>query len=320
MQLQLVHERRSLLFDLGDPGRLSARAAHQVSDVFISHTHADHIGGFMWLLRSRIGRLPPCRFHGPPGLARQLAGMVGGILWDRAGDRAPRFEIREWHGQRLHCYHLTAGRGAPDRQDDIPVRDGVVWREAGFLVRAARLDHHTPVMAYAWEPVLQVRVRRERLAALGMATGHWLQALKRAVVAGRLDEIIAAGDGRTYRAGALCDELLIVSAGDKLVYATDFGDTADNRRQLTALAAGAHTLFCEASFMLEHAEQAARTWHLTTRACGEIATAAGVRHLHPFHFSRRYVRRLPEAYLEIQACCDRTVLPAFMTQTGDAAD
>ena len=51
--LQLRHQGRSLLFDLGDGARLPARLAHQVTDVFISHAHMDHISGFQWLLRSR---------------------------------------------------------------------------------------------------------------------------------------------------------------------------------------------------------------------------------------------------------------------------
>lgn len=65
LKVQLLHQRRSLLFDLGDPGRMAARVAHQVTDIFLSHTHADHIGGFLWFLRSRIGPLDACRIYGP---------------------------------------------------------------------------------------------------------------------------------------------------------------------------------------------------------------------------------------------------------------
>jgi len=61
LHARLRHQRRSLLFDLGEGSRLPARVAHQVSDVFISHAHIDHIGGFLWLLRSRIGETTRCR-------------------------------------------------------------------------------------------------------------------------------------------------------------------------------------------------------------------------------------------------------------------
>jgi ribonuclease BN (tRNA processing enzyme) len=110
-------------------------------------------------------------------------------------------------------------------------------------------------------------------------------------------------------AGPLGNELLLSTPGKKLVYATDFGDTADNRRRLQQLAHGAHTLLCEATFVAADVEQAHRTGHLTTRACGEIAEAAGVGRLLPFHFSRRYEHCPEQLYNEIRAACSRVVMP-----------
>jgi ribonuclease BN (tRNA processing enzyme) len=66
---------------------------------------------------------------------------------------------------------------------------------------------------------------------------------------------------------------------------------------LVALAAGAHTLFCEATFAAADEEQARSTKHLTARACAEVAAAAGVKQLCPFHFSRRY-EHTPEVLCE----------------------
>ncbi len=310
LKLQLHHRRRSLLFDLGDPGRMAARVAHQVTDIFFSHAHADHIGGFLWFLRSRIGDFPPCRCYGPPDLARQIAGMVNGILWDRVGDRAPRFDVREWHGDHLQYYRVIAGTVEAERLEDLPLADGLLWREPGFSVRATVLDHRTPVLAYAYEPTLQVRVRRDRLQTLGLKSGRWLQELKQGLLSGELELSIELPDGSCREVAQLKDELLLVSPGEKLVYATDFADTEDNRRRLTELAQGAHSLYCEASFMLEHRDQARRTQHLTTQACAEIANAADVTQLLPFHFSKRYIKRAPEVYREIARVCERTVVPA----------
>lgn len=317
LRLELMHQRRSLLFDLGDPGRMSARVVHQVSDVFISHTHADHIGGFLWFLRARIGHFPPCRVYGPAGLATQLAGMVGGILWDRIEDRGPRFEVREWHGDCVRCFRVAAGEGPARLVETLPLEDGVLWRDSGFLVRAAQLDHDTPVLAYAWESAMRLKVRRERLDALGLKHGRWLQVLKEAVLNGRTDDVIATPDEREHTVQYLADSLLLVAPGQTLVYATDFSDTPANRQRLIELARGAHTLFCEATFMLEDAEQAERTSHLTTRACAEIAEAAGVEQLQPFHFSRRYTRRLPDLYREIARYSSRVRLPEFMDELAE---
>ena len=316
LKLQLLHQRRNLLFDLGDPGRISARAAHQVTDLFLTHTHADHIGGFLWFLRTRIGVTAPCRIVGPPGIARQIAGLVDGILWDRVEDRAPRFEVREWRGDQLHLFRVVAGEGAAIETGQEAITDGVVWREPAFLVRATELDHGTPVLAYAFEPRARLNVCADRLQALGLATGPWLQELKREYLAGNHQFPVTLPDGRQMTVEQLQQSILLESPGQKLVYATDFADTAANRERLVALAKGAHSFFCEATFTLQHADQAQRTRHLTTRACAEIASEAGVQHLLPFHFSRRYVRDVGTVYRELAALCPATVMPRRTPDRG----
>lgn len=309
LHLRLRHQRRSLLFDLGDGARLPARVAHQVSDIFISHAHMDHISGFLWLLRSRMGEFDPCRVYGPPGLATHLQHMTDGIHWDRIGDRGPRFEVTELHGDRVQRFALQAGRPGPRRVNDAPVPQGIVLDEPGFQVRATTLDHGIPVLAYAFEPFLQVNVRQERLRQRGLAPGPWLTELKQRIVAQQHTASISLPDGRRDTVAALAADLTLIRPGGKLVYATDFADTPDNRQRLIALADGAHTLFCEAPFLQEDAEPARLSGHLTTTACAEIANAAEVHHLIPFHFSRRYEARPGDVYAEIATLCPNVVLP-----------
>jgi ribonuclease BN (tRNA processing enzyme) len=61
--------------------------------------------------------------------------------------------------------------------------------------------------------------------------------------------------------------------------------------------------------MEKDAAQARHTGHLTTSACGGIACKAGVRHLIPFHFSRRYEDAPWQVYDEIAAVCPQLVKP-----------
>jgi len=309
LHLRLRHQRRSLLFDLGMPERLSARMAHQVTDVFISHAHIDHIGGFLWLLRSRMGDFPPCRLYGPPGLAANIQGLINGVHWDRIGERGPQFEVAELHGEQLLRFHLQAGRTAPEPQAGRTIMEGVLLDEPAFRVRAVTLDHGTPVLAFAFEPPVQIGIRKERLEAHGWSSGPWLGTLKSCLLEGDRSASIAQPDGTAEQAGRLGDELTVIKAGKKLVYATDLADTPENRRQLVRLAQGSHTFFCEAPFAVADTEQAQRTGHLTTRACGEIATAANVEQLIPFHFSRRYSGDVAPLYTEIAAACSRVALP-----------
>jgi ribonuclease BN (tRNA processing enzyme) len=93
------------------------------------------------------------------------------------------------------------------------------------------------------------------------------------------------------------------------VYATDLADTPSNRERLVAFAAGADVLICEAAFIGADAAQAERTGHLTARACGEIAAAAGVARLIPFHFSRRYETDPDPVYDEVEAGLGRPLRP-----------
>lgn len=313
LHVRLRHQRRSLLFDLGDGGRLPARIAHQVTDVFISHAHLDHIGGFLWLLRSRIGEFPACRLYGPPGLAMHIEGFLQGILWDRVGERGPCFEVTELHTDHIARYALQAGRSGRQLITQSTTADGVLLDETGFKVRATVLDHHgTPVLAYAFEPDKQINIRKDRLLALGLTPGPWLGELKQSLLNDQTANSIQLPDGSKRTAATLAAELTLVSPGKKLVYATDLADSPANRQRLVKLAQSAHTFFCEAAFSTVDAEQAARHGHLTTRACGEIAEASRVARLIPFHFSRRYANNPQQLYEEIEAVCSSVETPKSM--------
>ena len=310
LHVRLRHQRRSLLFDLGSGERLSARVAHQVTDVFITHAHLDHIGGFLWLLRSRIGEFPPCRLYGPPGLARHIAGFVQGVLWDRVAIHGPRFEIMEFHGDRLRCFHLQAIQPEPQFREELVVKNGVLHQEAGFKVRGMMLDHQgTAVVAYAFEPDKQINVRKDRLTSRGLEPGPWLTELKQQLLRGNKSAPIRLPDGSDATVEALATELVLISPGKKLVYATDLADTVENRQRLINLAQHAHTFFCEATFVEAEAGHALRNGHLTTRACGEIAMSAGVARLVPFHLSRRYLANPQQLYDELKSVCPRVAMP-----------
>jgi ribonuclease Z len=299
LHLRIRQQRRSLLFDLGEGSRLPTRIAHQVSDVFISHAHFDHICGFLWLLRSRIGLLSICRLWGPPGLAEHIRCLIGGILWDRIGGAGPCFEIAELHGERLLRWRVQAGGPGLQPLQQRRVAEAVILDEETFRVCAVTLDHGTPVLAYALETQRRLNVRKDRLRALELAGGPWLRELKRCLLAGEGDAKVQLPDGRHLPAAALQELLIETTPGQKLVYATDLADTSDNRRRLQALAAGAEILILEASFTEANRKQAQSTQHLTTRACGTIAREAGVRRLLPFHFSRRYEADTAALYREL---------------------
>lgn len=299
--------RRCLLFDLGNTSRLPMRHTHNVSHIFITHAHFDHIGGFMGLLRVRLGTPASCTLYGPPGLARHIAGMLSGILWDRIGDNGPEFNIAELHGEQLRCYRLKAGQEAMIVLPDKAVKDGIIYQEERFLVRAVELDHGTPVLAYAYEPVAAIVVCEKALSEFQLPPGRWLGKLKYTYMAGEYSCLIELPNGDNQTVGVLASRLLRKQAGKKLVYATDLADTAENREKLIALARHADTFICEAAFSRDDHFRGVINGHLTTTACGEIAAAAEVEQLMPFHFSRRYEGDPEKLFREIEEVFPRIV-------------
>jgi ribonuclease BN (tRNA processing enzyme) len=116
-----------------------------------------------------------------------------------------------------------------------------------------------------------------------------------------MDDPIELPDGTRRSAGTLAADLTFIRPGKKFIYAADMADTPANRRKIIAFARGGHTLFCETAFMAVDGERATATQHLTTTAAVEIARAAGVERLVPFHFSKRYERDPARVYAEIRA-------------------
>lgn len=321
LHIRLSNRKRSFLFDLGEGLRLPARIAHQVSDVFITHAHFDHISGFLWLLRSRIGAFPPCRMYGPPGLAEHISGMIRGILWDRVGQEAPRFEIFELHGDILQVFVLQAGKEGISSISKKKVTNGVLLKETGFLVRATILEHGTtPVLAYSFEQYPEFNIRKESLAASGLPPGPWIQRLKHCIASSIEKTEIQLPDGSKMPAADLAEMLLKITQGQKLVYATDLADTPLNREKLKNLAHGAHAFFCEAAFTDTDKDRAQRSGHLTAAGCGEIAEAAKVQLLVPFHLSRRYEKRPRQIYREIRAACSRLMEPNVALRVNTPSD
>lgn len=308
VHLRLMNLKQSMLFDLGGRERLPAHLAHQLTDVFITHAHMDHIAGFLWLLRSRIGDFPPCNIYGPPGLADHIEGMINGVHWDRIGESGPRFRVCELHGDFLQIFGLHVGKKKREIIGQERVTDNIMLKAPTFRIQAIVLDHGTPVLAYSFEQMPRLNIQKRRLMDMGVSPGSWLGELKRVIAAGNRDAQIRLPDNSMASAGMLADNLILVSPAQKLVYATDLADTASNRKRLIRFARNAHTLYCEAAFTQNHKKKATSSGHLTARACGEIAGAANVKQVIPFHFSKRYESKPWQIYDEVRSACAGVVV------------
>lgn len=300
LHVRLRNRKRSFLFDLGDPARLQAKMAHQVEAVFLSHAHLDHISGFIWFLRSRLGPFGPCKIFGPEGTIQRIEHFLQAITWDRIENSGPIFEVAEIEGRRLSRVRLQPGKKTVSLQTE-EIQNGIILSDDSLNIRAEVCDHNIPSVAYALEFMQEISIRKDRLNKLCLPPGPWLGSLKYYIVARRPESTIILPDGSAMSAGKLAKELAIVRPGKKLVYIADMADTAENRSKVIKLARGAHTLYCEAAFAKEDRDKAAATQHLTTTAAAQIAVSAGVRRLVPFHFSKRYELNPHKLYEELRA-------------------
>jgi ribonuclease Z len=285
--VEMLHRREALLFDAGDLSPLSARDLLRVGHVFVSHMHMDHFIGFDALLRANIGREKTILIAGPAGIADRVGHKLQGYDWDLA----------ERYNTELLFDVVEIGPDGPTDAASFSFRKRFQRERlalplsldaAGLKVETALLEHHGACLGFAISEPAHVNVWKSRLDERGLATGPWLQELKRAVVAREPDDYpirLAPDDCRPL--GELRD-LVTVSRGQKLAYVTDVADTPANRSAIAQLARGADLLFIESRFAAADAAAARDRAHLTTQAAGEIARAAGVRRIEPFHFSPRY--------------------------------
>jgi len=294
LYIETLFEKRAILFDLGDISPLSPRDVLRVTHVFVSHAHIDHFIGFDRLLRLSVGREAEISLFGPAGLIDQVGHKLHAYAWNLAPSYACDLvfvvtEIDASLATRTARFRLKRGF-AIEEIGHGQASDGIVREEGTYRITTAVLDHRIPSLAFAIEETRHANVWKNRLAERGLAIGPWLRDLKRAVIDGRPDDFpiaLAAGAGTTAPLGALRD-LVTVTPGQKIAYATDTADTPRNRAAIVALARGADVLFIEATFAKADTALAAERAHLTTAAAGEIARAAGVRRVEPFHFSARY--------------------------------
>jgi ribonuclease Z len=264
----------------------------------------DHFVGFDALLRISVGRDKRIEMVGPAGFADRVGHKLLAYEWDLVGryDADLVFHVTELHeGGRTRAARFRFKRAfAREDLGEGEAPDGLVARGDGFEVHAAVLEHHGPCLGFAVAEPAHVNVWKSRLDERGLPTGAWLQALKQAVLAGLPDGTPVDLPGGARPLGELRD-LVTLGEGQKVAYVTDVADTPSNREAIAALARGADLFFLESCFAAGDAAQARERAHLTTRAAGEIARAAGVRRLEPFHFSPRYEDEEARMLAEVDA-------------------
>ncbi|HCQ63647.1 MAG TPA: ribonuclease Z [Rhodobacteraceae bacterium] len=311
--LEFRYSKRAILFDLGDIAALAERKILRISDVFVSHMHMDHLYGFDRMLRILLGRPRRVRLYGPNGLVDAIGHKLAAYSWNLA-PRVPgnlTFVVTETgeDGRCVRAEFALADRFEKSHVQAFRLSGDVVHEDATFTVRRASLDHYIPCVAYAFQERIHLNVFKNRLEALGLGTGPWLNRLKDAVLSGAPDDHLVHAawktpTGREERdipLGLLKRDCLKFEPGQKIAYVTDAVYSDENQHRIVELARDADTLFIETAFATEDAALAMDRGHLTAGQAGDLARRAGVRRAVALHISSRYVDREADILAQFHA-------------------
>ena len=303
LYVDLVFERRALLFDLGDLSRLAPRKLLRISDVFVTHRHMDHFAGFDQLLRVFLGREQVVGINGPTGLIDAVEHKLRAYTWNLIEGYEGNlvFRVTEIDTVGRLTSAQFSGRSQFERSEAETKQsdEGLLLQEPGLQVRATILDHGEVVLAFALEERAHVNVWRNKVEALGLSIGPWLRAFKEAILRRAPDDTlieVAWRDRPSERTAALPlgdlkKEIMKITAGRKIAYVVDCSFTDTNVENIVRLAKDADVLFIEATFLDADAALAKARHHLTARQAGTIARLAGVKRIVTLHYSPRYKDR-----------------------------
>ena len=312
--IRFAHQRRALLFDLGDISALAPRDVLKISHVFVSHAHIDHFYGFDRLLRLTVERHKQVHLFGPGGFMKHVQGKLDGYLWNLLGPHSQSLvldltevDAREMFTLRYRCRNGFGPKEAGCREPFT----GALLEEPNFSISAEILDHGTPCLAFALQERYRINVLDEGLKALRLRPGPWLQELKKALYGSVPSdhEFVIPSDyargRRRFAVGELSKCITRTTAGQKIAYVTDIAYSEKNIERVVRLARDADHLFIEAAFSDRHRHFASARHHLTALQAGTLAAMAGVKRVTPFHYSARY-SDCPEALAnEVQAAFKR---------------
>jgi len=311
LRVRLTGEKKTLLFDLGDITCLHAGTLLKVSHVFVSHTHIDHFIGFDHLIRLNLARDKTLHIYGPDGIIKNVKGKLGGYTWNLVDTYPFIITVSEIRTKKIHrVSFICRKRFQQEAVEEIPFQ-GIADQHPHYTVRALRIDHKIPSLAYSLEERFHININKDSLIKAGLPVGQWLREMKDFIWQGKPDswpvrickDNAQTTEDREITLGQLKKEITTITRGQKLVYVSDCRGTQRNIKKLIDFAAEADVLFCEGAFLEEDKEKAQDRGHLTAGQAGFIGRRAGVKQLQVFHFSPRY-QHCPELlYREAEREC-----------------
>ncbi len=242
---------------------------HRLRGIFISHLHADHVGGLPGLLTSLHlqGHVKPIHVFGPLGVKAYLEMALAGTYQML---RYPLWIIEVWPGEEILC----------------------LWEDGHIQVWAFSLRHGVPTLGFKFEEFPgALRLNAAKVQSLGLSGS----------------DIASLREQGTIEWHGTClswnDLTLPPPPSRSYAYCSD---TVYDER-LSGFVKQVSMLYHEATFLAMQGERARQTFHATAAEAALLAKNAQVQKLLIGHFSARYKDPLP-LLREAQAIFPLTLL------------
>ncbi len=242
------------LFDCGEATQISLKKLNlrwkNISTIFISHTHADHVTGLpgILMLSSQVDRTEPLYIIGPP-------------------------KIKEFVETSIKVLDMYINYEIIVQEINEP---GVVMRGENFTVEAFQLDHTKPCYGYKLTEDPRPGIfHPEKARELGIPMGSLWSELQHG-------QTITMEDGR-----CVTPDMVLGGPrkGRKFSFVTDtlaLPSIADEVRD-------SDLFICEGMFEDELADSAHEKKHMTAvEAAGLALKAGGIKQMGLIHYSPRY--------------------------------
>jgi ribonuclease Z len=271
----LRREGELFLFDAGEATQISIRRLNlrwkNITAIFISHMHADHVTGLpgILMLSSQVDREEPLYIFGPPKLAEFV-------------DQT-RKSLDMYINYEIIVKELT--------------EPSIVWEDPDFSIRSFGLRHTKACYGYALEERMRPGAfHPESATSLGVPRGPMWSTLQSG-------ESVSLPDGRIV---APQEVLGPPRSGRKFSFVTDSLAFPEISREVK----NSDLFICEGMFEDALLQSALEKRHMTASQAASIARdAGGVKKLGLIHYSPRYADKdLKQLLVEAQGIFPDTVL------------
>jgi ribonuclease Z len=252
-------EGRLHLIDCGEGTQLQLKRFHiraqRIKNIFISHLHGDHYLGLMGLLSTMhlLGRKKPLNLYGPKGLSEIITMQLK-------------------YSETVLNYHV-------DFHEVDTTKHALVHEDDFLKVYSIPLNHRIPCSGYLFEEKPKKRRIIKEMIPEGFSVRHIV--------------MLKNGEDVLDEAGNLLYKSLEYTRPPKKSYKYAFCSDTKYDESILPYIEGVDMLYHESTFLDEHAERAANTFHSTAKQAATIAQKAKAGRLLLGHFSIRYKELQP---------------------------